>query len=127
MAKSGIVWNRGGSPAAMAKRVAKFSQRLDDKVLRVAQVIADEVQQYMVSNHRWVNRSFEAEEKLRGEAVRIATHLVEIYAVQGAPHGVFLEMEGSNPDPKWGIIPEALMQAYPRVMQELAGLLSSGG
>lgn len=121
----GIVWDI--SPAQLARRIELLGEGIDSKVLAVAQVIAEEVQAYMVSNHRWVNRSFEAEEKLRGEAVALAEHLVAIYAVQGAPHGVFLEMEGSSPDPKWGIIPEASQQAYPRVMQELAGLLGSRG
>lgn len=121
----GIVWTT--SPADLGRRIEILAEGLDDKILRVAQVIADEVQAYMVANHRWVNRSHEAEENLRGEAVRLAEHLVAIYAVSGAPHGVFLEMEGSSPDPKWGIIPEALQQAYPRVMAELAGLLGSRG
>lgn len=123
--KGGIVWRT--SPTDLGKRITILGEEIDAGVLRVAQVIADEVQQYMVSNHKWTNRSFEAEDNLRGEAVRLAEHLVAIYAVSGAPHGVFLEMEGSSPDPKWGIIPEALQQAYPRVMQELAGLMGSRG
>ena len=124
-ARGGIIWRT--SPSDLGKKIKILGDEIDEKVLRVAQVIAEEVQQYMVSNHRWVNRSYEAEDNLRGEAVRLAEHLIAIYAVSGAPHGVFLEMEGSSPDPKWGIIPEALQQAYPRVMQELAGLLGSRG
>lgn len=122
---AGIRWQT--SPKQLARKIEIMGRDIDERVLRVAQVIADEVQAYMVANHRWVNRSFEAEDNLRGEAVRLAEHLIAIYAVQGAPHGVFLEMEGNSPDPKWGIIPEALQQAYPRVMAELAGLLGSRG
>lgn len=121
----GIRW--ATPPSTLIKRIKVLGQETDEGVLRVAQVIAEEVQSYMVANHKWTNRSFEAEDNLRGEAVRLAEHLVAIYAVSGAPHGVFLEMEGNSPDPKWGIIPEALQQAYPRVMAELAGLISSRG
>lgn len=122
---SGIVWQSGHAPSDLGKAVVKFGEHIDANTLRVAAVIAEEMQQYMVANHRWVNRSYEAEENLRGEAVKLAEHLIAIYAVSGAPHGVFLEMEGPNPDPKWGIIPEAMVSVYGRLMQELRGIFGN--
>lgn len=117
---SGIRWRSGAHPEHVARRVVKLGREIDAKVLTIAEGIAEEVHIYMFVSHRWTNRSFQAEDELMAKAVRLSEHLVAIYAVQGAPHGIFLELEGTTPDPKWGIIPEALTYAYPRIMAELA-------
>jgi hypothetical protein len=47
---------------------------------------------------------------------RIAEQLVTIYLYHQAEHGIFLEKEGEDLDPEWGIIPETLIAHYGEVL-----------
>lgn len=96
-----------------------MERHIDEQTLRIADAIAEDVWLYMVQNHPWTNRTGEAEEKLHAEAVRVAEHMVAIYAAHGAAHGIWLEIRWGG---RWGIIPEALQAAYPRIMRELRGV-----
>lgn len=120
--KSGIVWRPGQSPKVLSKKIALLGSGIDAQVLAVASVVADETATWMKANHRWVNRTGEAEAKLQASAVQLAQHLIAVYIVQGAPHGIWLELRWGG---RYGIIPDALMYAYPRIMDQLRGVLGS--
>ncbi len=122
MATSGIVWRPGRTPAKLSAEIRVLGTRIDAAILRVAQAVAEDVRQYMVANHPWTNRTNEAEDNLRASAHRLAAHVVAIYLVQGAPHGIWLEIRWGG---RWGIIPDALAYAFPNIMRELRGALGS--
>lgn len=122
MAKLGdIVWRIGHEPRTVAARIDGLARHIDEQTLRIAEGIAEDVWLYMTENHPWVNRTGDAEAALTAEAVRLAEHIVSIYAAHGVDYGIWLEIRWGG---KWGIIPEALQYAYPRIMRELQGVFA---
>lgn len=120
---SGIVWQSGHAPSDLGRALVKFGEKIDANTLRIATVIADEATAYMKAHHPWTNRTGAAEAGLQASAVQLAEHLIAIYLVSSAPHGIWLEIKYAG---KWGIIPEAMVFAYGRLMQELRAIFAGG-
>lgn len=114
---SGITWQR--PPSALAADIEAYGRRVEAAVAAVGEFIAPKLEADAKAHARWTDRSSQARQGLTGVS-EVAEHIVTIYLYHKAAHGVFLEMEGEEPDPEWGIIPETLLAHYGETMALLA-------
>lgn len=100
-----LVWQV--SPALLADQVGDMRGRFYDVLEWEMQSAADEVLMWMVANHPWTNRTFQAENELRADAVNGGEQVI---LENSAPHGIYLEFKHGG---RWGVIRPALAAAAP--------------
>ena len=114
---AGIRWS--SSPGDMAQRVEAYGKRLLEAVYQLASEWARRLADEAKATHPWTNRTGEAEAKLFGRAVRLATGALIILG-HGAAHGIFLERRWAG---RWAVILPTLQRNYASIMQSAQGLV----
>lgn len=88
----------------------------------------DEAQSYMFNNHKWKNRTHNAEKSVNATIAGIKDDKLEIYLYHGMWYGVFLERSHVVPFPHAGdvsVIPETLQIYSPKLIMSLQHIIDS--
>lgn len=100
-----IVW--AVPPSTLANVVSDMRESFYEVLEVEMQSAADELLMWMVANHPWTNRTYEAENSLVSETRdQGETVIIE----NAAPHGIWLEFKHGG---RWGVIRPALSAAGP--------------
>lgn len=88
----------------------------------------DEAQRYMFNNHKWKNRTGDAEMSVDAKIAGIKDDKLEVYLYHGMWYGVFLERSHVVPFPHAGdvsVIPETLQIYSPKLIMSLQHIIDS--
>lgn len=86
----------------------------------------EEAQRYMFNNHKWHNRTGDAEMGVDATVAGMDGDNLEIFLYHSVPYGIFLEKSHYIPFPHAGdvsIIPETMQVMTPRLTASLQGVL----
>ena len=107
----------------MSGRLEDLAARMPDELLERMTGTADNIRNWMRSNHPWTNRTRAAEQSLRSDA-RMSGKSVSIVVAHGVPYGGFLETGTSRMRP-FPVLKPGLEAHYAEVrsiMDDVAGL-----
>ena len=107
-------------PTVLAKNLLAHVANLESGAFDIIAAVGNEAQDFMKANHVWKNITGEAERKLTVITVQEGKKIVQYY-VQGAPHGVFLELANSG---RFAILAKTIQIHSPRIMSDLRKALS---
>ncbi len=112
-----VQWTR--PPAHIQGEIIKLNDEITRRVHDAAKDAGQVAKDWMKANHPWQNQTGEAERKLRERTVKERDRIT-MYLIQGAPHGIWLEVKRAG---EYGVIPRGLSIAVQQLRRELQGLL----
>lgn len=115
---SGIVWQT--PPSALGAGLRRYGDRAHQAVLTVAKLVADEAEARAKAEAPWTDRTGNARQSLRGEAVALGRETVAIYLSGGMDYSKWLELAHGE---KYRIILPTLESLYPVVLARLKAVL----
>lgn len=115
--KMRIQWQ--SSPASMAERVDRYKKNLLEAVYRLAEEWAARIAADAKANHRWTNRTGDAERGLAGRTFRLAAGALIVIS-HGVFYGIYLERRWGG---KYAGLVPALERAYGPVLDSLQALV----
>jgi hypothetical protein len=109
-------------PSELAKAIEKYGDKFMKALYAFAQRSGIEIQNEMRIFAPWTDRTGQARGNLFGiaERPRHKKWLVRIYAFQGVPYGVFLELRYGG---RYAIIMPTLQRLGPQIIKDVQGLL----
>jgi len=113
MATSGIVWQRGASPADLGTAIIRFGRRFEAAALAVGTIVAAEAEAHARSIAPWRDITGEARAGITGVALQLGQTAVAIVLYHAAPHGKWLEIAKAS---RYAAILPTLPWMYARVV-----------
>ncbi len=128
MPESGIVWQVKPEDAFPALAQA-YASALHRGVVAICQKWGPQIENWMRSNHPWVNRTANAEQALHTALNEVVNRMVELTLSHGVYYGWYLE--GINPKTmspmqnagRWSVIEPALDRFAPLIWADVQRML----
>lgn len=105
----------------LAQGAEGYAEQLGEAVFQIGEEEANAIADDARENHRWTNRTGEAEASIYGRAERRDNAGFRIVVGGSAPHVIYLERRWGG---KYAGITPALQRGAPRVMSRVRGLIS---
>lgn len=106
---------------ALTSSLGKMSDKVGAAVLMYAATQASQMQAYMITNHKWVNRTFMAEKTLSAVVSQPNVNTVRITLAHGVEYGIWLELAHEK---NYAIIQPTLNVYGPRVVEDMNNLMA---
>ena len=114
---AGVVWET--PPDMLADDLDKWMADLEARLFREVTRAGQDMLNYAIANHPWVNRTGQAEDGLHIKVYQKGA-TIQVDIAHGAPHGIFLEKRWGG---KWGVIPMTISYGAPRVRAAMDSVL----
>lgn len=105
----------------ISANLGKMSQKVGTAVLMYAATQASQIQAYMVTNHKWTNRTFMAEKTMSAIVSRPDENTIRITLAYGVNYGIWLELANEK---NYAIIQPTLNVYGPRVINDMNNLMA---
>lgn len=106
----------------ISKNLGRMTQKVGAAVMMYAVTQASQMQAYMVTNHKWTNRTFMAEKTLSAVVSKPNEHIIRITLAHGVDYGIWLELAHEK---NFAIIQPTLNVYGPRVIEDMGNLMAS--